>query len=52
MAQEVKADNRRTSLPGMAAFDKQFGKTKKMLAGSGGIPFEEFLSISPVALLG
>jgi uncharacterized protein len=52
LALEGKAGNRRISLPGMAAFDKQFGKTKKMLVGSGGIPFEEFLSISPVALLG
>jgi len=52
LALEVKAGNRRTSLPGMTAFDKQFGKTKKMLVGSGGIPFEEFLSIAPVALLG
>ena len=52
LALEVKAGNRRTSLPGMAAFDKSFGKTKKMLVGTGGIPFEEFLSIPPVALLG
>jgi len=52
LALEVKAGNRRTSLPGMAAFDKAFGRTKKLLVGSGGIPFEEFLSISPVALLG
>jgi len=51
LALEVKAGNRRTSLPGMAAFDKAFGPTKKLLVGSGGIPFEEFLTISPVALL-
>jgi uncharacterized protein len=52
LALEVKAGNRRTSLPGMAAFDKAFGPAKKLLVGTGGIPFEEFLSISPAALLG
>jgi predicted AAA+ superfamily ATPase len=52
LALEVKAGNRRTSLPGMAAFDKAFGPTKKLLVGTGGIPFEEFLRISPAALLG
>lgn len=51
LALEVKAGNRRTSLPGMAAFDKAFGPAKKLLIGTGGIPFEEFLSISPAALL-
>src|SRR5580658_7591680 len=52
LALEVKAGNRRTSLPGMVAFDKAFGPTKKMLVGTGGIPIEEFLQISPAALLG
>ena len=51
LALEVKAGNRRTSLPGMAAFDKAFGSAKKLLVGTGGIPFEEFLQISPAALL-
>jgi predicted AAA+ superfamily ATPase len=51
LALEVKAGNRRTSLPGMAAFDKAFAPSKKLLVGTGGIPFEEFLSIAPVALL-
>lgn len=52
LALEVKAGNRRTSLPGMAAFDKAFAPAKKLLVGTGGIPFEEFLQISPRALLG
>ena len=51
LALEVKAGNRRTSLPGMVAFDKAFGPTRKLLVGNGGIPFEEFLQIAPVALL-
>jgi len=51
LALEVKAGNRRTSLPGMAAFDKAFGPAKKLLVGTGGISFEEFLQISPAALL-
>jgi len=51
LALEVKAGNRRTSLPGIAAFDKTFGPAKKLLVGGGGIPFEEFLRISPAALL-
>jgi predicted AAA+ superfamily ATPase len=51
LALEVKAGNRRTSLPGMAAFDKTFGHTRKLLVGTGGIPFEEFLRIPPATLL-
>ena len=51
LALEVKAGNRRTSLPGMAAFDKAFGSTRKMLVGTGGIPFEEFLLIQPSSLV-
>jgi|HubBroStandDraft_5_1064220.scaffolds.fasta_scaffold103395_2 predicted AAA+ superfamily ATPase len=52
LALEVKSGNRRTSLPGMTAFDKAFGPAKKLLVGTGGIPIEEFLQISPRALLG
>jgi predicted AAA+ superfamily ATPase len=51
LALEVKAGNRRTSLPGMEAFEKVYGKTRKLLVGNGGIPFEEFLLISPAQLL-
>jgi hypothetical protein len=52
LALDVKAGNRRTSLTGMAAFDKAFGPAKKLLVGTGGTPFVEFLSVSPAALLG
>jgi len=51
VALEVKAGNRRSSLPGMAAFDKKYKPSRKLLVGSGGIPFEEFLKIPPEALL-
>lgn len=45
VAIEVKSGRRRDSLPGMAAFDKAFHPSRKLLVGSGGIPVEEFLSI-------
>ncbi len=51
LAIEVKAGNHRTSLPGMAAFEKAFGRTKKLLVGTGGIPVEEFLRTNPSALV-
>jgi len=51
LALEVKAGNRRTTLPGIAAFEKAHGPAKKLLLGTGGISFEEFLRISPAALL-
>jgi predicted AAA+ superfamily ATPase len=51
LALEVKSGNRRTSLPGMAAFDKIYAPSRKLLVGNGGIPFEEFLSIPPASLL-
>jgi len=43
-AVEVKSGRRRESLPGMAAFDKQFRVQHKFLVGGQGIPLEEFLS--------
>ncbi len=50
VALEVKSGRHRGSLPGMAAFQKAFGKTRSLLVGTGGIPFEEFLRISPESL--
>lgn len=47
----VKAGNRPTTLPGMAAFDKIYSPRKKLLIGIGGIPFEEFLCIPAMDLL-
>ena len=50
VALEVKSGRHRGSLSGMAAFNKAFGKTRSLLIGSGGIPFEEFLRIPPEQL--
>lgn len=50
LALEVKAGNRRTTLPGMAEFDKAFGPARKLLVGGGGIPLEEFFRIPQESL--
>jgi predicted AAA+ superfamily ATPase len=44
IAIEVKSGTRRTSLPGMAAFAKQFNPKRQLLVGSQGIGVAEFLS--------
>jgi predicted AAA+ superfamily ATPase len=44
---EVKSGRRKTSLPGVAAFEKAFGRAKNFLVGSGGIPVDEFFRIPP-----
>jgi hypothetical protein len=41
---EVKSGGRRESLPGMAAFARQFKPKRQLLVGGQGIPLEEFLS--------
>jgi hypothetical protein len=51
LALEIKTGQRRMSLPGMAAFDKIYLPKKKLLVGTGGIPFEEFLGIPVPELL-
>lgn len=45
IAIEVKSGRRRTSLPGMEAFSKQFAVKKKLLVGSHGIPLEDFFCV-------
>jgi len=40
---EVKSGRRKTSLPGIKAFSREFKVSKKLLIGSQGIPLEEFL---------
>lgn len=50
IALEVKAENRPTTLPGIAAFDKIYSPRKKLLVGTGGIPVEEFLCIPAMDL--
>lgn len=47
---EVKSTQRRTSLPGIAAFIKDFGQQRSLLVGSQGIPIEEFLLMTVVDL--
>jgi predicted AAA+ superfamily ATPase len=50
IAIEVKSGAARSSLPGMAAFDRVFHPDKKLLVGSGGIPIEEFLRMPAASL--
>lgn len=45
IAIEVKGGRRKTSLPGMEAFSREFAVKKKLLVGSYGIPLEEFFSV-------
>ncbi len=45
IAIEVKSSRKKTSLPGMAAFSKEFAVKKKILVGPYGIPLEEFFCI-------
>jgi uncharacterized protein len=47
VAIEVKSGQRKTSLPGIEAFSKQFKVKKKLLVGAQGIPIEEFLLVPP-----
>ena len=43
VAFEVKSNFKKTNLPGISAFSKEFLVKKKILIGSDGIPIEEFL---------
>jgi predicted AAA+ superfamily ATPase len=45
IAIEVKSSRKKTSLPGMEAFSKDFKVKKKLLVGSHGIPLETFFSV-------
>ena len=47
VALEVKSGRRRTSLPGIEAFSKEFSVTRKLLVGAQGIPLREFLLAPP-----
>jgi len=49
IAIEVKSTRRRTSLPGIEAFARQFKVHKKLLVGGQGIPLEEFLTTDATA---
>jgi len=47
VALEVKSGRRRTSLPGIEAFSKEFSVTRKLLVGTQGVPLREFLLTPP-----
>jgi hypothetical protein len=47
VALEVKTGRRRTALPGLDAFAREFPTHKMLLVGGGGIPLEEFLATPP-----
>ncbi len=48
---EVKSGIKKQGADGMQAFTNEFGKAKKYLAGTGGIPIEDFLKLKPEDLL-
>lgn len=47
---EVKSTGLVTGTSGMAAFSKMYKPDKVLMVGAGGIPWQEFLKISPVSL--
>jgi len=47
VAFEVKSNFKKTNLPGITAFSKQFPVKKKILVGGDGVPIHEFLKIPP-----
>ena len=49
IAFEVKSTRRPTTLPGLAAFEKEFGPTTKLLVGGQGMPLEEFFTTDLLA---
>ena len=51
VAVEVKSGRRKTTLPGIEAFSKDFRVQKKILVGAQGIPLADFLLTSPKELL-
>jgi len=51
VAIEVKSSRKKTRLPGIDAFSKQFKVKRKLLVGAQGIPLDEFLSLPPSELL-
>lgn len=44
---EIKSTRRRASLPGIEAFEREFGRVRKILVGGQGLPLEEFFAIDP-----
>ncbi|MBW2154545.1 MAG: ATP-binding protein [Deltaproteobacteria bacterium] len=52
VAIEVKSNLRKTNLPGIEAFSKEFRVKRKLLVGAQGIPLQEFLLTPPEEWLG
>lgn len=51
IALEVKSNTKKTALPGIIAFSKQFETSKSMLISGQGMPFEEFFMMRTEDLL-
>jgi hypothetical protein len=47
VAIEVKSGRKKTNLPGLELFSKEFNVSKKLLIGEHGISFKEFLLTPP-----
>lgn len=47
VAFEIKSTRRRASLPGIEAFEKEFGHVHKVLVGGQGLPLEDFFRMDP-----
>jgi len=45
IAIEVKSSRKKTNLPGIELFSKEFNVKKKLLVGENGIPIQEFLTV-------
>ena len=52
VAIEVKSGRRKTNLPGIEAFSKEFKVKRKLLVGLTGIPVDQFLLTPLETLLG
>ncbi len=50
LAIEVKSGSHTKAIPVLEAFEKEFGKVKKLLVGAQGMPLEEFLVNTPEVL--
>ena len=44
---EVKSGRRKTAMPGMVAFAREFKIQRPLLVGADGVPLEEFLTTPP-----
>ncbi len=47
IAIEIKSGQKKSSLPGIEKFDREFPVKKKLLVGRGGLPIDKFLQMDP-----